>query len=186
MEDRFTRILKFLKFLRLKCREHASKYDEFLRLMRGFKEQRYFLLRIDYAQAHRALQELFSSQPRVIHELNRVLPPLHRMSSISSFEQAPEFTDSDSSIEIEEPSPSKVPKISLAAAKLCIPELSDPLLRNEVAFYRRLSTVFSKNSLPSTCYFSELCLSIELFLECVISKTELFLLVSPLFQVTDS
>ena len=51
-------------------------------------------------------------------------------------------------------------------------------------FFRRLKHVLELNSPLGSDYYLELCLAFELYVECVITKLELFSIVEPLFVVT--
>lgn len=72
-----------------------------------------------------------------------------------------------------------------ALEKILIPELGDPLSKNEWHFIRRLKKVLELNSDESHDFFNELSLALELFAECVISKKEFFEMIRPLFSSVD-
>ena len=240
MEQRVDLATKFLNSVRTQLQD-GTKYEEFLRTMKLFKEQK-----IDTETACSKLQTLFGPHRHLIQEFNKLIPsqfksasrPRQHYAAAMDYMQKvkeetrsrPELYDSfikvlkdyqEKRISIEQvdakvkevlaghPSlienfknflpnyyessedeaedldrPQKRPKVSFQVDKAIVSDLADPISKNEINFFRRLRKVLDLNSPTGSTFFLELCNAFELYIECVISRLELFGLVGPLFSVT--
>lgn len=73
----------------------------------------------------------------------------------------------------------------LSSPKYIIEELSDVYVRNETQFFHRLRTILNLNSPRKFDYYNEFARCLDLYSTCIITKSELVALVSPLFEPSD-
>ncbi|OMJ92886.1 hypothetical protein SteCoe_4218 [Stentor coeruleus] len=74
MERRVDCARKYLTLVRNKFRDQASKYEEFLTIMKGFKEQK-----LDTESVCKRVQELFKGHRHLLVEFNKLIPSNYRI-----------------------------------------------------------------------------------------------------------
>ena len=74
MEKRVDAARKYLTLVRAKCGDNSSKYDEFLNIMKAFKEQR-----MDTETVCRKVQDLFRGHRKLLTEFNKLIPTHYRV-----------------------------------------------------------------------------------------------------------
>jgi paired amphipathic helix protein Sin3a len=72
-----------------------------------------------------------------------------------------------------------------ACNKYIIEDLSEPFGKNESHFFHRVKNILQLNSPPGYDYFNEFTRCLDLYSTCIIIKSELLVLIEPLFEVMD-
>ncbi|CAG9334351.1 unnamed protein product [Blepharisma stoltei] len=75
MQNRVESARKYLTLVRNKFKEHGDKYEEFLQVMKAFKEQR-----MDTEAVCKRVQELFKGHRVLLLEFNKLIPQNYRIS----------------------------------------------------------------------------------------------------------
>jgi histone deacetylase complex regulatory component SIN3 len=167
--------IEYMRRVKEETKYNPNIYKEFTRVLHIYREGE-----ITLEDVNEQVKQLLYSHPALLENFKNFLPNCQENESEVEEEDEPDIRKKRKIRRAE--SYQNAPPIY---EKLLPEELIEPLDKNEINFFKKLKRVMTLNSPPGYDYYLELIQALDLFLDCVITKKELFGLVSPLFSITD-
>ena len=159
-----------MRRVKVETNDNPLVYSEFIQILKKYQDK---VMTIE--QVNNSVRVIMSGYPNLIDNFKAFLPNYNEESS---------FSDSESEI-IQKPNKIKSSPQTYPYDKVLIEVISEPILKQETFFFKRLKKVMDLNSLPNSDFYLELMKVFELYINCVITRTELADIVEPLFKLNN-
>ena len=162
--------IEYMRQVKVETKDNPLVYSEFIQILKKYQDK---VMTIE--QVNSSVRVIMSGYPNLIDNFKAFLPNYNEESS---------FSESESEI-IQKPNKIKSPAQTYPHDKVLIEVISEPILKQETFFFKRLKKVMDLNSLPKSDFYTELMKTFELYIKCIITRTELANIVEPLFKLNN-